>query len=99
MVNKISQKKACFLLLYQAKGNYLPAYYFVGERLVLETTNTPEMTVFLSYKAPVRLSDLFYDYIGVEREEVIGKSGAKYYKYRFNHKFIDDLPDELKKLL
>jgi len=99
MTNKLSQEKICFLLLYQAKENYLAAWQFVGEKVVLETSKVSTMNVFLSYKSPVRLSTLFYDVDGIERRMVKGASGAKYYEYRFMHSTLDRLPEYLKELI
>ena len=99
MTNKISQEKCCFLIMYQAAQHYIPTYKFVGEIVVLETSKMPQMNVFLSYKAPVRLSDLYYELDQVERRQVIGKSGARYYEYRLMHRDLDKLPEEYRKLI
>ena len=92
MTNTISQEKCCFLALYQAKENWIPTFKFVGEVILLETPKRQQEYVFLSYKAPVRLSDLFYNVEGIERRMVTGKSGARYYEYRFLHSKIQELP-------
>lgn len=66
----------CLEVLQAHQNQWLPAWFFVGER---EGVNG---LVFLSYKAPARLSDLFNDRTDIVREQVTGPSGATYYKYK-----------------
>ncbi len=74
-----SQKQICLEIL-QDKKDWLPAHYFVGEKY------HRGRFVFLSYKAPARLSDL-YNEGKVLRKKVKGQSGAEYYSYRIkSHK-------------
>jgi hypothetical protein len=71
-----------FALLYQNKssGEYIPAWKFVGE-IEVQKIGTYG---FMSYKCPARLSDLYNENPGLlERTMLEGKSGAKYYGYRF----------------
>lgn len=71
-----------FWVLYQNKRSdeYLPAWKFVGE------VEIPGRAYgFMSYKCPARLSDLYNENPGLlERIVMTGKSGAKYYGYRFS---------------
>ncbi len=55
---------------------WFPAHYFVGEKLV------NGRWVFMSYKTPARLSDLFKEGL-VARRKVTGKTGAKFYEYKW----------------
>ena len=82
-VKKLSQKQIAFCILYQSfkedKEKYIPAWKFVGE-VFIEPLNRHE---FMSYKCPTRLTDLFTENPDLlERIEVKGLSGSKYFAYR-----------------
>jgi len=74
-MNKPSQKELCWALLQENTHRYMSAYEFVGEKMI------DGIWHLLSYKSPARLSDLFNEGL-VERRQVTGKSGAKYYAYK-----------------
>lgn len=58
---------------------YIPTWEFGGEMFIKETGKW----VLMSYKCPARLSDLFLENPNLlERKELEGKSGAKYFGYR-----------------
>jgi len=58
---------------------YVPAWEFVGEMLISEI----ERWVLMSYKTPANGLKIYFDNPGlVERIQVRGKSGSKYYAYR-----------------
>lgn len=96
MKNRVTQKKAAFYTLYadfrrakalpteeerKAAYRFIPTWEFVGE------VNIPELGVWVmrSYKCPTRLTDIYQENPGLlERELITGKSGAKYYGYRFS---------------
>jgi hypothetical protein len=96
-MKKLSQKEICFLLLLNNQGTYLPTHFFVGEKVVKLSDNT-KVHVYLSYKAPARLSELYDElYPWIERKEITGLSGSKYYTYTMNVD-KDKLPDKFKEL-
>lgn len=80
----ITQKKAAFYLLWKAyrenPEQYVPVWKFVGE-IYIEELN---IWYLMSYKTPTNGLDIFKDNPGLfERRWVKGRSGAKYYEYRF----------------
>lgn len=95
-MSKVTQKKAAFYTLYrefreakalpEAQGRinafrFIPTWEFVGE------IHIPELGVWVmrSYKCPTRLTDIYQENPGLlERKLIIGKSGSKYYGYRFS---------------
>ena len=82
--NKITQKKGAFYILWQArkenKEQYVPAWRFVGEFYCKELGEW----FFMSYKGPTNGLAIYFDNPGlVERREVRGRTGAKYFEYRF----------------
>jgi hypothetical protein len=84
-MKKLSQKEICFLLLLNNSGTYLPAHFFVGEKTVKLSDNSKHH-VYLSYKAPTRLSELYDELIPwISRREVVGLSGSRYYEYSLNN--------------
>lgn len=83
-MKKVTQKQAAFYTLYSAfkaePERYIPTFEFVGEMEI------PELGVWVlrSYKCPTRLTDIFQENPRLlERRLITGKSGAKYYGYRF----------------
>lgn len=61
-------------------GKWTPTWQFMGEVFISEMNQWELMT----YKTPTRLTDIFQRNPGLlERRIVIGKSGSKYYEYRF----------------
>jgi len=84
MDGKITQKQLAFYKLYQARkedrGRYVPTWEFGGEIFVAELN----LWGLMSYKCPTRLTDIFQENIGLlERVQIKGKSGSKYFAYRF----------------
>ena len=91
-MSKITQKQAVFYKLYKArlenKEKYVPIWEFLGEILVEERGEW----VFMSYKCPTRLTDIYQENPGLlEREYITGRSGAMYYGYRFPERVTTDL--------
>jgi len=83
MAKKMTQKKAVFYMLYQAykedPQQYVPAWKFVGELYMPEF----DEWFFMSYKTPANGVDVYHKNPElIERKQVTGKSGAKYYEYR-----------------
>lgn len=75
-----------FYTLYKAykesPERYLPTWEFVGEVYIEELGSW----TMRSYKCPTRLTDIFQENPRLlERKMITGKSGAKYYGYRFVH--------------
>jgi hypothetical protein len=79
MTRKKSQKELCLEVLKANPNKWLPAWYFVGER------NGINGKVFLSYKAPARLSDLWRErnYPEIIREMTTGVTGTDYFQYKY----------------
>lgn len=97
---KITQEFQVFYKLYQSykenKERWVSAWEFVGEMYVKELDQWTLMT----YKTPANGIKIFFDNPRlIERQRITGKSGAKYYQYRFKSgvdaSCIDD-PDLLK---
>lgn len=93
--NKITQKKGAFYILWQArkenKEQYVPAWRFVGEFFCKELGEW----FFMSYKGPTNGLALYFDNPGlIERRMTRGKTGAKYYEYRFTDNARFDLIKE-----
>ena len=62
------------------KERFVPAYECIGEMSIKNINRD----VFMSYKCPTRLTDLFLENPNMlERQLIVGKSGAKYFGYRF----------------
>lgn len=94
-MSKVTQKQAAFYTLYdefrRAKAlptpeermdafRFVPTFEFVGE------IHIPELGIWVlrSYKCPTRLTDIFQENPRLlDRHLITGKSGAKYYGYRF----------------
>lgn len=90
--NKITQKKGAFYILWEArkrnKEEYVPAWKFVGEFYCKELGEW----FFMSYKGPTNGLAIHLDNPGLtERREVRGRTGAKYYEYRFAQNVTFDL--------
>lgn len=82
-MNKITQKEMVFYKLWtehrKNPERYVPAWEFVGEMLIEEFNHW----VLMSYKTPANGVKIFFENPGlIERYQVMGKSGAKYYAYR-----------------
>jgi hypothetical protein len=80
---KTTQKHMAFYKLYtsreQDRERYVPTWECVGEMYIEEVNEW----CFMSYKCPARLSDLYNENPNLlERKELTGKSGSKYYGYR-----------------
>ena len=74
-----------FYKLYKERAEdpqrYVPTWEFVGEMNIIELGSR---WVLMSYKCPTRLTDIFQENPDLlERKMITGKSGAKYYGYRF----------------
>lgn len=80
---KKTQTQKVLEVLQENKGKWLPAHFFVGRR---EGINGK---VFLSYKAPARLSEIFRDFdTKIERKLEITE-GARYYSYKLLKNIYD----------
>ena len=63
------------------KKAYIPIWQFVGELHITEL----ETWVMASHKCTARVSDIYLENPKlIDRVEVTGKSGAKYFQYRFS---------------
>jgi hypothetical protein len=95
-MNKTTQKKIAFYILYKARQEtpqeYVPTWKFVGEFLIKEWGEW----VMASYKCPTRLTDIYQENpMLLERRQVKGKSGARYYEYRIANSAVpSDIKDE-----
>jgi len=83
--NKLTQKEAIFYQLYMAfkstPGEYIPVFKFMGE------VHSPELGLwgFVSHECSARSSEMRKENPElVEATTITGKSGAKYFGYRFN---------------
>jgi len=101
-MKKVTQKQAAFYTLYDAYRRakalptaeerieafrFLPTFEFVGE------IHIPELGVWVlrSYKCPTRFTDLYQENPRLlDRKLITGKSGAKYYGYRFSKDVNED---------
>lgn len=84
MRNRITQKQLAFYKLYIERKldptRYVNTWEFGGEILIKEFGKWGLMT----YKCPTRLTDIFQENPWLlKRERITGKSGSKYYAYRF----------------
>lgn len=80
----MTQKKAVFYMLWKAyredPQQYVPAWKFVGELYVDELGEW----FFMSYKTPANGVAIYHENEGlIERRETTGRSGSKYFEYRF----------------
>ena len=96
---RLSQRDACFMVLFQAKGKYLSIGHFLGKRFIMPTKNIRGQSYPMSHKCSVRVGELYFDIEGISRQRVIGVTGARYYEYSYNHEFNKDLPNDLKYLV
>lgn len=82
-MKKMTQKKAVFYILWKSfRENpeaFVPAWKFVGE---LEIPEIGE-DFFMSYKCPANGVNIHFENPGLlERREVNGRSGSKYFEYK-----------------
>ena len=105
-MSKVTQKQAAFYTLYDefrrakalptaeertAAFRFVPTFEFVGE------IHIPELGVWVlrSYKCPTRLTDIYQENPRLlDRKLITGKSGAKYYGYRFTKDVSRDSIDD-----
>lgn len=82
---KISMREAIFYKLYkhyksEERMEFVPVFDFMGEVYCEEVKKWG----FVSFEVSARLSELYSGNPGLmERKEIVGKSGARYYGYRF----------------
>lgn len=84
MKKDITQKQMVFYKLYKSFKEYperwVAAWEFVGEIFIAEVNRW----VLMSYKTPANGVAIYFENPGlIERQKITGKSGAKYYCYRF----------------
>jgi len=82
--NKITQKEAIFYILYKAfkatPGEYVPVFKFMGETFCQEVNKWG----FVSHECSARASEMKKKNPElIQIQTITGKSGAKYYGYRF----------------
>ena len=82
--NKITQKQAIFYLLLKSRKenplHFIPVFRFMGEVFVEELGKWG----FVSHECSARASELAKENPNlIESTKISGKSGAKYYAYRF----------------
>ena len=75
-MSKTTQREAVLQLLKERGNKYTPVYWFIGEKY-----SGKYGWVFLSHRAPARLTELYQDGL-LERKQVKGKTGAYYYSYK-----------------
>lgn len=96
MKKRVTQKEVIFYILYQAyKQNpdeYIPVYDLMGEIYI------PELSLwgYVSYECSARASEIRRENPGlIEITTITGKTGAKYFGYKFNSKAnIELIKDE-----
>lgn len=75
---KKTQTQKVIEVLQANKGKWMPAWYFVGKR---EGINGK---VFLSYKSPARLSEIYKDFdTKIERRQETLEN-SRFYSYKLN---------------
>lgn len=80
---KKSQIRKVKEVMQKNKLKWMPAYYFVGLRQGIDGL------VFLSYKAPARLSEIFREYSSTHVERRLEmRSGSKFYSYKLVKNFL-----------
>ena len=81
-MKKTQTQKVLEVLQYNIR-KWLPAWYFVGYRQGINGR------VFLSYKAPARLSEIYRDFDTkiVRKTEIT--EGARYYSYKLTKKIYE----------
>lgn len=82
---KITQEFQVFYKLYQSfkedRTKWVSAWEFVGEMYIAEL----DVWTLMTYKTPANGVKIYFDNPNlIERQRVTGKSGAKYYQYRFS---------------
>lgn len=93
---RVTQKQmALYKLVKENRENrdrYVPTWEFVGEMEIKELGKW----VLMSYKCPTRLTDIYQENPRLlERTQIRGKSGSKYYGYRLRHgSSSDDIIEE-----
>lgn len=75
-MSKLTQRQKVLQLLKERPNEFTPAWQFVGEKYTKRYG-----WIFMSYKAPARLSQLYKEGL-VERKKVKGKTGSKYFAYK-----------------
>ena len=76
-MSRLTQRKMVFQLLKENPTRYMPVWWFIGER---ETAKYG--WVFLSHRAPARLTELYQDGL-IDRERARGRTGAYYFLYKY----------------
>lgn len=81
---KITQREAIFYQLYknrrQTPDHYIPVWQMIGEVYCEETKKWG----FVSYEVSARCSEMTKTNPQlIERKKLVGRTGAKYYGYRF----------------
>lgn len=82
--NKVTQKEMVFYKLWSERKidpkRFVSAWEFVGEMFIKELNQW----VLMSYKVPANGVAIYFENPNlIERQRVTGKSGSKYYAYRF----------------
>lgn len=82
-MKKVTQHQGIFYQLYKARTanpeEYIPIWKLIGEVWVEEV----RLWAFISYEVSARMSELYSENPTLfEREQVTGKTGARYYAYR-----------------
>lgn len=76
-MSRLTQRQKVLQLLKERPDTFIPVWWFIGER------HSKELGwVFLSHRAPARLTELFQDG-KIQRKRVKGKTGAYYYQYKY----------------
>jgi len=77
-MSKLTQRKMVLQLLSETPGEFIPVWWFVGERY----SSFWQKWLLLSHRAPARLTELYQDGL-IDRKYVKGKTGAYYYSYKY----------------
>lgn len=75
-----TQKQKVLEVMQENIKKWLPAHYFVGVKQGINGK------VFLSYKAPARLSEIYKEfYIAIDRRQEV-RDSSRYYSYKLTRK-------------
>lgn len=85
-MKRITQRQIVFYMLMRwhkfQPGDFIPVWQFSAQEI---TMDEHDRVVFLSYAGHVRIGELYRENPGlVDRNDIIGKSGARYHGFRIN---------------
>lgn len=74
----MTQKQRVIAVLNNNIGKWLPAWYFVGVKRISKGV------VYLSYKAPTRLSDVYKEFDLIMERKKEFTQGSSFFSYKLN---------------